>query len=62
MTDPRDTSKDEQMAFLQHQLLGTLIAMRELDPQNYLVRLFSDALNGKLKPVPITQQRALPLI
>lgn len=58
--DPRDLDKEEQMVYLQAELLRALCAMRELEPNNYLVRLFSDALNGKLKPVPVTKQQEMP--
>lgn len=59
--DPRDLDKEEQMVYLQAELLRALCAMRELEPNNYLVRLFSDALNGKLRPAPITRQQEMPL-
>lgn len=61
MIDPIELDKEEQMVYLQAELLRALCAMRELEPNNYLVRLFSDALNGKLKPAPLTEQHQRPL-
>lgn len=63
MNDPRNNCEAEQMAYLQSKLLHTLKDMREIDPDNYLVKLFTDALNGKLKPVPrtIQHQHRLPM-
>ena len=61
MIDPRDASKEEQMVYLQAELLRALCAMRELEPDNYLVRLISRAINGELVERQ-ARQRELPFI
>ena len=60
MSDPRDTT--DRVPYLESELLRVLIELRDAKPDHYLVRLMTDALNGKLKPVPRTpqHQRQLP--
>lgn len=62
MSDPRDN--EDKVPYLESELLRILIELRTAKPDHYLVRLVTDALEGRLKPVPrtIQHQRELPFL